>query len=239
MAEMHRIRGCIGFSSARIWPISTACAIVIAFAVAMAGCAVAPAPLPAQAQLVATPEKGLVTVIAKPASRVGEVAPVYMSVANGTDIPRTVDPSQVFAINSSGERFAPIPPGEAALQAGGAGELKAALESGAVSAGIAGGLGAGIGAAAGSVLGGIGPGALVGGAIAGAEGLFSGVSRGQTLSQRKANQQLKALALKPSTAYRGFTQSGYVFFPKGDYTQVETLLVNRETGDTEDIKTPW
>lgn len=38
---------------------------------------------------------------------------------------------------------------------------------------------------------------------------------------------------------RDFTGSGYVFFPKGSYREIELLLVNSETGDTETIKEPW
>ena len=32
--------------------------------------------------------------------------------------------------------------------------------------------------------------------------------------------------------------SGYVFFPKGQYNQIEMLLVDRETGDTEVVREP-
>jgi hypothetical protein len=33
--------------------------------------------------------------------------------------------------------------------------------------------------------------------------------------------------------------SGYVFFPKGDYKQLQVLLVDSETGNTEVIDRPW
>jgi len=204
-----------------------------------AGCAVAPAPLPTTAHVVATPQSGQVDVAVQSDAPVGTVTPVYVSIANGTDIPRVVVPDQVFALNQVGERVAPIPSGEAAREAGGDGELKAALESGAVSTGVGAGLGAGLGAAAGSAFGAVGQGALLGGAIAGAEAMFSGVTSGVSSAHRQANQQINALSLKHGKVYRGFTQSGYVFFPKGDYTDLEVVLVNQETGDTEAIKTPW
>src|SRR5271169_5340857 len=206
---------------------------------AVAGCAVASAPLPVKPHVVATPEDGQLNVVADPGSAVGEVTPVYVSVANGTAIPRSVVPSQVFALNSVGERIAPLPPGEAARQAGGSGELKAALASSAVSGGLGGAVGGGLGAAAGAAFGAVGTGSIVGAAIGGAEGIFTGAEKGQTAANRQADQQISSLALRQSKVYKGFTQSGYVFFPKGDYTSVETVLVNDETGDTEDVKTPW
>ncbi len=213
--------------------------LVAILSIAGAGCTVASAPLPDTAHVVATPQSGTVNVAAQSSKPVGSVTPVYISIANGTDIPRSVAPDQVFALNEVGERIAPIPSGEAAREAGGAGELKAALASGAVSAGVGGGIGAGLGAAAGSAFGAVGQGALLGGAIAGAQAIFSGVTSGISSSHSQANQQIGSLALKHGKVYRGFTESGYVFFPKGTYTGLEVVLVNQETGDTEDIKTPW
>jgi len=218
-------------------PWRSAAALALIFAIA--GCAVASAPLPEKPHVVATPEDGQLNVVADPGSSVGQVTPVYVSVANGTEIPRSVMPSQVFALNSVGERIAPLPPGEAARQAGGSGELKAALASAAVSGGLGGAVGGGLGAAAGAAFGAVGTGSIVGAAIGGAEGIFRGAEKGQTAADRQADQQISSLALRQSKVYKGFTQSGYVFFPKGDYTSVETVLVNDETGDTADVKTPW
>lgn len=199
----------------------------------------APAPLSTTPHVVATPQSGTVNVAAQSGAPVGTVTPVYVSIANGTNIPRLVAPDQVFALNEVGERIAPIPSGEAAREAGGAGELKAALASGAVSTGVGAGIGAGLGAAAGSAFGAVGQGALLGGAIAGAEAAFSGIPGGIQKSHTEANQQINSLSLKHGKLYRGFTESGYVFFPKGTYTDLEVVLVNQETGDTEEIKTPW
>jgi hypothetical protein len=148
-------------------------------------------------------------------------------------------PSQVFAINDAGERVAPLPPGEAARQAGNAGELKAALMSAGVSGALGGGVGAGLGAAAGSAFGTAGKGAIIGTAIGGAEGIFRGAERGQSRSDSQAREQINALALKPEEVRRDFTVSGYVFYPKGRYDHIEMLLVDRETGDTEIVKEPW
>ena len=213
---------------------------VFAAALGLAGCAVASPPIKNTPQVVATPLTGQLTTSVQAGPAIGDVVPVYVSVANGTDEPRTVVPSQVFAINDAGERVAPLPPREAARQAGGAGELKAALASAAVS-GVAGGaVGAGMGAIAGAGLGGgAGPGALIGTAIGAGTGMFSGAERGQSKADQQANEQIGGLALKREEVNRNFTVSGYVFFPKGNYREVEMVLVNRETGDTQSIREPW
>src|SRR5271163_2200318 len=215
----------------------------LAVAIAISGCAVAPAPIAHTPNVVATPEQGRIAISVAAAPTVGEVTPVYVSVANGTNDTRSVVPSQVFALNDAGERVAPLPPGEAARQAGSAKELEGAVKSGAVS-GVG---GAALGAAAGAIAGAAGSssgwfgfgspgaGALVGTAFGGAYGVFSGVEKGQS----KANQQLEAVSLKPEEVRTNFTVSGYVFFPKGQYDQVEMLLVDRETGDTEVVREPW
>ncbi len=165
--------------------------------------------------------------------------PVFVSVANGTDEPRAVVPTQVFALNSVGERVAPLPPDEAARQAGGAKELSASIASAAVSGAAGGAFGAGLGALAGAGFGAVSPGALLGTAIGAGEGMFQGVQSGQSKADQEANQQLNALALRAQDVNRNFTVSGYVFFPKGTYDQVEMLLVDKETGDTQTITEPW
>jgi len=208
-------------------------------ALSISACAVGGAPIKQTTQVVATPVQGELTVAVDKAPAVGEVTPVNVSIANGTDIIRSVIPSQIFAINDSGQRVAPLPPGEAARQAGGAGELKDALKSGAVS-GVAGGaLGAGLGAAVGAVTGGVGTGAIIGAATGAGWGMFSGAGRGQDRADSQAAAQLGSLALPQQDVARDFTVSGYVFFPKGDYQQIQVLMINRETGDTEVVTRPW
>ena len=154
----------------------------------------------------------------------------------------------MFALNDAGERVAPLPPGEAARQAGSAKELEGAVKSAAVS-GVG---GAAVGAAAGAVAGAAGRaagwlglwiselGALIGSAFGGGCGNFP---RRRKEASRKptqqANQQIEAVSLKPEEVRKDFTVSGYVFFPKGQYNQVEMLLVDRETGDTQVVREPW
>ncbi len=214
-------------------------AALIILAVALAGCAVSEPPLDTKPKVVASPERGQITMTVQAEKTVGDVTPVYISVANGTHDPRAIVPSQVFALNSEGERIAPIPPIEAARQSGNAKELKSALASSALSGAIAGGVGAGLGAAAGPALGGTSAGALLGTATGAGWGMFRGAERGQDRADQQAAIQISSLALQPESVNNGFTVSGYVFFPKGQYSQVEMLLVDRETGNTESIREPW
>ena len=214
-------------------------------ALAMAGCGIASAPLKDTPKIVATPQPGQLNVMTQPGQAIGDVQPLYVSVANGSDVPRSIVPSQIFALNDSGARVAPLPPGEAAREAGGSGELKAALTSGAVGGVAAGALGAGLGAAIGSVVNGFSgfsgaaSGAIIGAATGGGAGIISGVQNGASKAYQQANAQLQALALPGGEVRHDFTISGYVFFPKGSYHEVEFLLVNQETGDTEVMREPW
>jgi hypothetical protein len=203
------------------------------------GCVLAGAPLKNTPKVVATPEPGQVSVAMQPANTIGDVQPVYVSIANGTDVPRAVVPSQIFALDAQGQRIAPLPPGEAAREAGGAGELKAALASGAASGAITGALGAGIGAIAGSLIHSGATGAALGGAIGGGEGMLQGAFAGPGKADQQATAQLTALALQSGDVRNNFTVSGYVFFPKGDYQQIQLLLVDNESGNTEVIERPW
>lgn len=209
-------------------------------ALALAGCGFASAPLKDTPKKVATPQPGQLDVSTQPGAPIGDVVPVYVSIANGSNIPRAVVPSQIFALDDSGERIAPIPPGEAAREAGSAGELKAALLSGTASGAAEGALGAGLGAIVGSALGGqTGTGAWFGTAIGAGEGAITGVPEGARKANEQANQQIPALALQGGEVRRNFTVSGYVFYPKGSYRDIEFLMVNEETGDTEAITRPW
>ena len=235
---MHRTAG----------PVNSGMKILaIAAAIGLGGCAVAPAPIAHTPNVVATPQQGHLVVSVQAAPAVGDVVPVFVSVANGTDDTRAVVPNQVFALNGVGERIAPLPPGEAARQAGNAKELEGAMQSGAIS-GVG---GAAVGAAAGAIAGAGGnsgngwgfnspsQGALVGTGFGGGWGTFTGAELGQSKADQQANQQIDALALKPEEVRQNFVVSGYVFFPKGSYGQVEMVLVDRETGATETIREPW
>ncbi|HTT75302.1 MAG TPA: hypothetical protein VMF50_04900 [Candidatus Binataceae bacterium] len=208
-------------------------------AIGAASCAVAPAPIKDRPQIVATPRNGELAVTSTPGKTIGDVQPVYVSIANGTDIPRTVIPDQIFALNDYGDRIAPLPPKEAARVAGGAGELKAALLSGAASGAVLGAVGTGVGAIAGSLISNGAVGAGVGAAIGAGYGGLEGVALGPGRARAQANDQLTALALQHQDVRHDFTVSGYVFFPKGEYKELQLLLVDSESGDTDVISEPW
>jgi hypothetical protein len=205
----------------------------------IAGCALAEAPIRTPPPIVATPQPGELAISLQPGALIGDVQPVYVSIANGTDTPRAVVPSQVFALNEAGNRVAPLPAGEAARQAGGSGELKAALVSGTTSGLLGAGVGAGLGAIAGSLIHSGAQGAGIGAAIGGGEAGMHGVMAGPAKADRQAQMQLNALALQPAEVRRNFTVSGYVFFPKGDYKQLQIVLIDGESGDTEVMNRAW
>src|SRR3984957_12064979 len=207
-------------------------------AMGMGGCSIAPAPLKDTPHIVATPTSGQLTVSSEPSKPIGDVLPIYVSIANGTDSPRAVVPSQIFALNDAGSRIAPLPPAEAARQAGGAGELRAGLLSAGASGAVEGALGAGIGAIAGSFIHSGSTGAALGGAIGTGSGALHGATAGPAKANEQARTQLTALALKAEDVRQDFTVSGYVFFPKGDYKRIQMLLVDDETGNTEVIDRP-
>ncbi len=215
-----------------------AAAILASLALGVCGCAIAPAPIKDPPHIVATPASGQLTVSSEPGKPIGDVLPVYVSIANGTSSPRAIVPSQIFALNDAGSRVAPLPPAEAAREAGGAGELRAALLSAGASGLVEGAIGAGIGAIAGSLLHSGATGAALGGAIGGGSGALQGATAGPAKADAQASTQLTALALPAQDVRRDFTVSGYVFFPKGDYKRIQMLLVDDETGDTEVINQP-
>jgi len=217
---------------------SVAVAVAAILALVLCGCAIAPAPIKDTPHIVATPTTGQLTISSEPREPIGDVLPVYISIANGTNNPRAIVPSQIFALNDAGSRVAPLPPAEAAREAGGAGELSAALLSAGASGAVAGAIGAGIGAIAGSLLHSGATGAALGGAIGAGSGALQGATAGPAKADAQANTQLTALALPAQDVRSDFTVSGYVFFPKGDYKRIQMLLVDGETGDTEVINQP-
>jgi len=218
----------------------------IAVAIIASGCAVASPPIAHTPNIVANPQQGELAMSATAAPDVGDVIPVYVSVASGNDDPHAVVPTQVFAVNDSGQHVAPLAPAEAARQAGSAKELSSAVQSAAIGGAGGAALGAATGAVAGVAgnagdlgFGSAGAGALIGAAFGGAYGLISGAQKGQSLADDQANKQIGAVALKPEEVRKDFRVSGYVFFPKGKYKTVEMLLVNRNTGDTVVVRGPW
>src|ERR1700737_3721740 len=84
-----------------------------AIALAMSGCGIASAPLKNTPGTVAPPRAGQRNGTPQRGEPIGDVLPVYVSVANGSDVPRSIVPSQIFALHDSGARAPPLPPGRA------------------------------------------------------------------------------------------------------------------------------
>src|SRR6266850_6323991 len=108
------------------------CSLTLACAV-LNGCSAngavnTPSPLPI-AKVAASPIQGKTSIVAVPANPVGNVQPVYISIANGTDSPMLESSGEIFALGADGNRVPAVPPQEAAHQAGGAAGLASSVET--------------------------------------------------------------------------------------------------------------
>lgn len=220
--------------------VATFAALVAFLTTSVCGCAVYETPIHGTPPVVPSPVKGRVTVAARKDKPVGGVVPVYISVSNGTDVGRKIDPSQVFALTPSDERVAPLPLAEAIRRAGGAAELHGALKSAAVG-GIA---TAAVGAVLGALLVGLsggsaGEGAAVGAGAGLATGALVSASNASAEAKKAAHEQMTSLALHTKDVRHNYTASGYVFYPKGNYKKVEAIVTNTETGETQELTTGW
>jgi len=188
-------------------------------------------PLPT---VVATPLKGRATILAVPTKDVGNIQPVYVSIANGTDEPLVQSQGEIFVKGQDGNRVPAVPLPEATEQAGGAAGLVSTIGT-AAAYGIPGAAAtAATGAASGAAFSsGSWTGALQGSAIGAATGLIAGAAYGiqnaHAAAEQRAQEQIQTLTLKPGTVEPNGTASGYVFYPKGNYQQVEAILGNTET----------
>ena len=176
------------------------------------------------------PIDGQLSVIVLSEKPVGNLIPVYIAIANGTDDGRTVHPGQVFALDHYGERIASIPPHEAAHQAGGVQKLGAAVKKGVIG-----------GADAGVV--GVTP-ASPPGVVPEADDGSAGAARVKPAGKPKKAQgqpdaEISGIALNDTELRKNFTVSGFVFFPRGSYTDLEMVVINNQTGATETVKVPW
>jgi hypothetical protein len=182
------------------------------------------------------PQPGQIAVSVQSAPTVGEVMPVYVSIANGTSDTPTVVPSQIFAPNAVGEpgcaaatwrgparRATPrnskerckAPPLAASWEARLArrGGRRRSCPQFSVAAGF-------FGSPSSS--------ALVGAGFGSAWGTFTGAELGESKADQQTNQEIETLSLQHQEVRRDFTINGYVFFPKGEHSQVEIVLVDRE-----------
>jgi len=173
-------------------------------------------------------EKVSVRVVA--ARPIGPVQPVAVAVTNGLGESVRVDPRQAYATNPSGERIAPLPPGEAARLGKGRplpGSLRGAGK-GVVTGGLLGAVGGAIG---GAITGGIGTavaaGAAVGAALGGITGAIGGGGEPPPDVAGYAERGLPSTSLAP-----GLSATGYVYYPEGRYETLELLLSEEPSGRT-------
>jgi hypothetical protein len=222
----------------------TICAVL---GIALAGCATRARPIDITPRVALQPNKNEVSMQVKPGKAIGEIVPVDISAANGTDEPYLVVPAQVFAIDQQGQRILPVPPAEAIQEAGDADALKAGLTGAAKNAAI--GLVAGavvggaIGVVAGALIGapaeGLAYGAAMGGGVGAAEAGVAGGIQGQVAAKQDAQTQITSLALQASELNPNFSTNGYVFFPKGSYQSVQMTMLNEERHESQTLTAPW
>jgi len=186
-------------------------------ALILAACSAArpPAPLPHPA---AAP--GTVEVVARALEPVGDLRVVEVAVTSEHPGRLVLDRRQVFAriegatAGAPPLRIAPLSPAEAARRAGGE-SVPASAAWSAAEGGVR-------GAATGAVTGG-----GAGGAVGAAVGAISGIFRGaQPEPDDVAGFEDRAL---PSTELRaGISVGGFVYFPAGDYSTLEVVLLGEQ-----------
>ena len=192
--------------------------VLITLVVAACAAAKPPAPLPLPA---AAP--GTIEIAARTLEPAGELTVIEIALTSEHPDTLTLDRKQVYAHaagvahDGAAQRIAPLSSAEAARRAGSNGLPSAARSSayGAAEGGLRGG-------ATGAVTGG-GTGGLVGAAV----GMIGGVFRGvQDQPPDVAGFEDRAL---PTTALRpGLSATGLVYFPVGDYREIEVLLVGEK-----------
>jgi hypothetical protein len=221
--------------------------LVLVLGLGLTGCATSWRPIADVPRVALTPSRGEITMQTRPGKPIGDIVPVDVAVANGTDEPYRIESDQVFAINQQGQRVMPIPAGDAIAEAGRANALKAGLTGAAKNALVAGLAGAAAGAAVGAVVGTIvaSPaegailGAAMGGSVGAAGGGILGGLQGETAARNDAATQISSLSLQTRDANPNYSVNGYVFFPKGTYTSVEMNLFNEETHESATRRSSW
>jgi len=63
--------------------------------------------------------------------------------------------------------------------------------------------------------------------------------QGQTAAHHDAETQISTLSLQTRQAHPNYSVSGYVFFPKGEYTSIQMTILNQETHQTDTRTAAW
>jgi hypothetical protein len=209
--------------------ISAAC---IAASCSNNGAVATPSPL-SLPKVVATPSYCQVSVLAVADKPVGNVIPIYVSVANGSDDPLLESPGEIFAQGDDGNRVPVVPLTEAVAQAGGAAGLVSSLGTAAAYGVPAAAVGGVTGAAGGGLAGMSWGNALSGSLIGSAAGLVAGGAQGlwtaHQAAEQRAEEQIATLSLKATTIPPNGTASGYVFYPADQYKKLLAIMGDTET----------
>jgi hypothetical protein len=73
-------------------------------------------------------------------------------------------------------------------------------------------------------------GSLIGSAVGLVAGAGAGLYQAHAAAEARAQQQIQSLSLKPTTIPPNGTESGYVFFPLGEYQKIQAVLGDPEAG---------
>jgi hypothetical protein len=202
-------------------------ALALAGVVALVGCTARRPPTTVALPPAATGEVSAAAMAVEP---LGEVRPIAVALTNGHTDLRQLDARQVFAQPADGARVAPLAPSEAARRAGGRtvpGDVRRGA-TGAVKGGVISALG---GLISGAIQGGIGAasavGAAVGAAVGGVTGALGGGSGPDVAGFE--DRALPSMTLAP-----GFSATGWVYYPPGDYQTLDILLLD-EHGEVETV----
>jgi outer membrane lipoprotein SlyB len=150
------------------------------------------------------PSKGQLKMQARPGKTIGEILPVNVAVANGTNEPYRIQTDQIFAISLQGRKVMPVPIGEAIKEVVHSNALRAEVTGAAKSALVGGIAGAAAGAPAGAVVGTI--------VASPAQGVASGL-KGWVSARDDAESQMRSLSLQTQDVNPNRSSDGYVFFP--------------------------
>jgi hypothetical protein len=199
----------------------------------LAACA---AKTPRATVAVPSPQAGELRIVAATAENVGDVQPIALGVTNGRPTTVHLQARQIYGHaddTPEGGRVAPLPPGEAARQAGGRrapGAVRRAA-TGAVTGSV---LGAAGGAISGAIQGGVGLATGAGAAVGAFFGIIGGVLGGGSQPDVAGFEDR---ALHDAALESGFSATGYVYYPPGTYREVEVLVTDAD-GQTESLRVP-
>ncbi len=189
--------------------------------------AVVPATSPSEIHIAGSPGKDF-----------GNMVALGIGISSGDPATYAASAGRIFALDTAGNRIAPLSVEEAARQAGGATALVAGLEGAGGGAFLTGLLGAIPGAILGAAQGGAGgasKGAAIGAGIGVAVGAVGGFYESKSKTEQEIIDQLHGLYFGDQTLKTGLPVSGFVFYPAGAYTGVTAVLIDQTTRAVKEV----